>query len=293
MRFAKYHGTGNDFLMVEDLDDRIHLPSALIEAACDRHRGIGADGMIRIVRGSEPDVDFMMDYANANGEVAEMCGNGIRCLAKLVYERGLTTSEVIEVQTLAGRKRLVLDARDGRVRSVTVDMGVPSLARADIGLAGDPGATFVGERMEALGRSYEATAVSMGNPHCVLFLNPGDDLEAFDVRAVGSHIEHLPAFANRTNVEFVVVADGRIRLRVWERGSGETMACGTGACAALVASSLTGRCGREAEVEFPGGVLRVGWREDDHVFLTGPAVHVFDGELTEDWMRSVLAGAAR
>ena len=280
MRFAKYHGTGNDFLMVEDLEDRIHLPGEVIAAACDRHRGIGADGLIRIVRGSQPGVDFVMDYANANGEVAEMCGNGIRCLAKLVYERRLTTSEVIEVQTLAGRKRLVLDAEDGRVRSVTVDMGAPV-----------PG--FVAERLEAAGRAFEATEVSMGNPHCVLFLEPADDLTGFDVPGIGARVEHLPRFANRTNVEFVLVEDGRIRLRVWERGSGETMACGTGACAALVASSLTGRCGREAEVEFPGGLLRVGWREDDHVFLTGPAVHVFDGELTEDWMRSVLAGAAR
>ncbi len=293
MRFAKYHGTGNDFLMVEDLEDRIHLPREVIAVACDRHRGIGADGLIRIVRGTEPGVDFVMDYANANGEVAEMCGNGIRCLAKLVYERGLTTSSVVEVQTLAGRKRLVLETDDGVVRSVTVDMGTPSIRRGAIGLAGAPDGTLVGERLEALGRTYEATAVSMGNPHCVVFLEPSDDLEAFDVRGVGSAIEHLPAFANGANVEFVLVEDGRIRLRVWERGSGETMACGTGACAALVASSLTGRCGRGAEVEFPGGVLRVAWGQDDHVFLTGPAVHVFDGELTEGWMRSVLAGAAR
>jgi len=291
MRFSKYHGTGNDFLIVEDLDDRLELAEEMIAAACDRHRGVGADGLIRIVRGHTAGIDFVMDYYNASGEVAEMCGNGIRCLAKHVYDGGLTAAQAIDVQTRAGIKHLVLRTESGRVRDVTVDMGVPTLARAAMGMTGDPHGTFVGQRLEVGGRAYTATALSMGNPHCVLFLDPSEDLATVDVRGIGAAVEHLPLFPNRTNVEFVNLHGGRIAIRVWERGSGETMACGTGACAALVASSLAGMSERQAEVEFPGGVLNVDWGEDDHVFLTGPAVHVFDGELTEAWMGQVLAGS--
>ena len=282
MRFAKYHGTGNDFVMIEDLDDELTLSPRLIAAACDRGRGVGADGVIRIVRSSG--ADFFMDYSNSSGEPAEMCGNGIRCLAKYVYDRGLTRSLEIDVQTRAGLKHLAIQAEDGVALSVTVDMGPPVLERRSIPMTGDPDGTFVGRPMEVDGRTFMATALSMGNPHCVLFLGPEEDLDAIEVKRLGPLVEAREEFPNRTNVEFVAVGDGQIRVRVWERGSGETMACGTGACAALVAASLAGLVGRDADVAFPGGVLRVAWREDGHVFLTGAAVCVFDGELDAAWL---------
>jgi diaminopimelate epimerase len=293
MRFAKYHGTGNDFIMVEDLDGELSLGPAIIAALCDRHRGIGADGLIRIVRGtSEDGADFFMDYSNANGEVAEMCGNGIRCLAKYVRDRALTESNEIDVITRAGLKHLVLETEDDQVRRVTVDMGSPALERKAIPMDGEPTETFLGQPLVAGGRQFIASAISMGNTHCVLFLGVGDDLDSFDVRGVGSEVERRPEFPNRTNVEFVTVLDGRIHLRVWERGSGETMACGTGACAALVACALSGRTGRQAEVEFPGGLLKVEWRDDDHVFLTGPAVFVFEGEVSDAWLSQLSEGVS-
>jgi diaminopimelate epimerase len=284
MRFSKYHGTGNDFVMIDDLAKRIFLAPAAIAALCDRRRGVGADGLIRIAPAE--DAPFFMDYYNAEGAPAEMCGNGIRCLAKYVYDRGLTAEREIEVLTRAGTKHLVLDVADGVVRAVTVDMGPPAFERRAIPMTGDPTGTFVGQPFEAGDRTYVATALSMGNPHIVLFLDPADELSSVDVAGVGSSVEHHAAFPNRTNVEFVKVADDLIHIRVWERGVGETMACGTGACAALVASSLAGLTGRSAGVDFPGGRLGVTWAEDDHAFLTGPAVCVFDGELDDAWLAS-------
>ena len=289
MKFSKYHGTGNDFVMVEDLADQLRPAAEMIAALCDRSRGVGADGLIRIAR--TPAADFFMDYYNANGEVAEMCGNGIRCLAKYVYDRGLTKALRIDVDTKAGIKHLIIEADGGVVRTVTVDMGEPAFDRKSIPMSGDATATFLRQPLELGGRTYEAAALSMGNPHCVLFLPSGEGpeaLAALDVPSLGRSVEmRSDLFPERTNVEFVTVADGRIHVRVWERGSGETMACGTGACAALVASALSERTGRQAEVRFPGGNLRVHWREDGHVSLTGPAVCVFDGELDEDWLEGV------
>ena len=192
MRFAKYHGTGNDFVMVEDLDDALRLEPAVIRALCDRHRGVGADGLIRIAPADE--ADFFMDYSNADGEVAEMCGNGIRCLAKYVYDRGLTTATQIDVLTRAGVKHLVLEVDGAVVRDVTVDMGPPALERKAIPMIGDPMERFVGQPMEVDGMRFTATAVSMGNPHCVLFLGPGDDLASLDVRRLGAMVERGPEF---------------------------------------------------------------------------------------------------
>lgn len=298
MRISKYHGTGNDFVMVEDLDGSLDLSPALIAALCDRHLGVGADGLIRIVHGDReggPGADFFMDYSNADGQPAEMCGNGIRCLAKYVYERGHTAATKLVVDTRDGRKHLSLDVdpSTNEVRTVTVDMGTPTLERGNVPMTGgESGDRFTREPFYVDGRTWIASAVSMGNPHLVLFLEDGDDLGRMDVPGIGSTIEHLPAFPNRTNVEFVVVEDpARLRIRIWERGVGETMACGTGACAALVASSVGGVAGRAAEIEVPGGLLRVEWREDDHVFLIGPATYVFDADLSDEWARSAgLAG---
>ncbi|MGH2555246.1 MAG: diaminopimelate epimerase [Actinomycetota bacterium] len=289
MRFAKYHGTGNDFVMLEDLEDRLRLDQGTIAGLCDRRRGVGADGLIRIA--PAPDADFFMDYFNAEGEPAEMCGNGIRCLAKYVYDRGLTSETELDVLTRAGVKHLVLDAQGGAVRTVTVDMGPPAFERKAVPMAGEPTDTFIGRQLEVDGRSFTATALSMGNPHVVLFLDPSEDLGTFPVPAVGPKIEVREEFPNRTNVEFIKPAGGRIDMRVWERGVGETMACGTGACASLAASVLAGLAPRMAQVEFPGGLLGVEWREDDHMFLTGPAVSVFDGELDESWLNQASVGA--
>jgi diaminopimelate epimerase len=292
MRIAKYHGTGNDFVMIEDLADRVTPTPELVRALCDRRFGVGGDGLIRIApaRGA---ADFFMDYWNANGEPAEMCGNGIRCLGKLVHDEGLTARQELDVLTRAGVKHLVLDIGDARVRRVTVDMGPPAFDRAAIPMTGDPQERFLLGQIEAGGRTFTATALSMGNPHCVLFLEPTDDLAEMDVPGIGRAVERSALFPNRTNVEFVTVEDGRVRLRVWERGSGETMACGTGACAALVACAQAGVTGRRAEVEFPGGVLEVEWREDDQAFLTGPAVCVFRAEVDEAWLSQLQAGVAR
>jgi diaminopimelate epimerase len=291
MRFSKYHGTGNDFILVEDLQDRGPWSPATIAAACDRRFGVGADGVIRIAPADA--ADFFMDYANADGQTAEMCGNGIRCLGKYVFDRGLTTSRELLVATRAGLKHLVLHVEDGVVESVSVDMGHPAMTRGAIPMSGDPDSTFVGQPIEVDGRSIRATAVSMGNPHVVLFLDASDRLDELPVRVLGPLVEERGEFPERTNVEFVQVEDGRVLARVWERGSGETMACGTGGCAAMVASSLAGLVGREADVEFPGGVLRVAWREDDTVELTGPAVCVFDGELDPAWLRASAEAAVR
>ena len=292
MRISKYHGTGNDFVMVEDLDGALDLSPAFVAAACDRHRGVGGDGLIRILQGDRdggPGADFFMDYVNADGRPAEMCGNGIRCLAKYVFDRGLTTATELAVDTRDGLKRLTLhvDRATGGVREVTVDMGQPTLERAAVPMAGgQPGDRFTLSPLDAAGRTWTASAVSMGNPHCVLFLDEGDDLSSIDVPGVGRTIEYLPLFPNRTNVEFVTVPDGsRLRIRIWERGVGETLACGTGACAALVAAAAGGLTGRSAQVEVPGGVLRVDWRDDDRVLLSGPATFVFDAELSDEWAR--------
>jgi diaminopimelate epimerase len=293
MRISKYHGTGNDFVMVEDLDGSLDLSPAFIAAACNRHLGVGGDGLIRIVRGDReggPGADFFMDYSNADGQPAEMCGNGIRCLAKYLYERGHTAATEMAVDTRDGLKHLTLDVdpSSGEVRTVTVDMGTPTLERGRVPMTGgEPSERFIRQPFYADGRTWTASAVSMGNPHLVLFLEEGDDLARMDVPGIGGTIEHLPAFPNRTNVEFVVVRDpSRLRIRIWERGVGETMACGTGACASLVASAVGGLTGREADIDVPGGTLHVEWREDDRVLLTGPATFVFDAELSDEWARA-------
>jgi diaminopimelate epimerase len=280
LRFAKYHGTGNDFVLVEDLDDSLRLSPGLIAAICDRHLGVGADGVIRITR--SPAGGFFMDYSNADGSVAEMCGNGIRCVGKLLYERGHTKESTLEVDTRGGRKRLDIDVRDGRVVSVTVGMGLPAFRRGEIPMLGPANESFLLEPFEASGRTFKASAVSMGNPHLVLFVE--EDPDGFPVRDVGPLVEHSELFPEHTNVEFVALADGELRARVWERGVGETMACGTGACAVAVAANEAGLVPERATVRFPGGALEVQRLADGTVDLTGPAEHVFDGVLDAAWL---------
>jgi len=277
----KYHGTGNDFVMLEDLDDERPLVPELVAALCDRHRGVGADGVIRVTRGTETGTDFFMDYRNADGSLAEMCGNGVRCLGKLVVERGLTTATELEVGTRAGVKHLWIDVEGGVVRAVTVGMGPPAFARGEIPMSGPAGEPFLTEPFDVDGRTFKASAVSMGNPHLVLFVER--DPDEVDLREIGPRIEHDARFPEKTNVEFVAIQDGAVKARVWERGSGETMACGTGACAALVAANEAGLVASRAEVRFPGGSLVVE-RTDLEVFLTGPAERVFEARIDPAWL---------
>jgi diaminopimelate epimerase len=277
----KYHGTGNDFVMLEDLADERPLNADLVRGLCDRRFGVGADGTIRVTRTG--DADFFMDYWNADGTVAEMCGNGIRCLGKLVFERGHTTKTQLEVGTRAGTKDLSLHLDGAVVRSVTVGMGPPAFARSKIPMVGPADGTFMLEAFEAGGRTFKATAVSMGNPHLVLFTE--EDPDRLDLRTIGPMVEHHELFPERTNVELVAVDDLGLTVRVWERGVGETLACGTGACAALVAANEAGLVPRRANVGFPGGVLDVE-RVDDDVLLTGPAERVFEATLDQSWLSS-------
>lgn len=283
LRIWKYHGTGNDFVMLEDLEDERPLTGGLVTALCDRHTGVGGDGVIRVTRGLDVDTDFFMDYMNADGSLAEMCGNGIRCLGKLVYERGHTDATELEVGTRAGTRHLSLGVADGIVEQVTVGMGPPAFERGKIPMAGPVDEPFLTEPFEIEGRTMKATAVSMGNPHLVLFVE--QDPAAVDVRSIGPKVEHDPRFPEKTNVEFAVVDDGGLKVRVWERGSGETLACGTGACAAHVAANEAGLVPARAEVRFPGGTLVVE-RTADEVLLTGPAERVFEAVLDEGWLRA-------
>ena len=283
IRIWKYHGTGNDFVMLEDLPDERPLTEPFVAAVCDRHEGIGADGVIRVTRGQADGEDFFMDYRNADGSLAEMCGNGIRCLGKLVYEHGHTTATELEVGSRAGAKHLSLDVHDGVVGSVTVGMGPPAFTRGQIPMDGPADQPFLTEPFDVDGRTFKASAVSMGNPHLVVFVQ--EDPAHVDVRTLGPRIERDPRFPQGTNVEFVSIEDGAVRVRVWERGSGETMACGTGACAALVAANEAGLVPARAEVRFPGGALIVD-RAEDGVLLTGPAERVFEATLDEDWLAS-------
>ncbi len=281
IRFTKMHGLGNDFVVVdcmETLPAEEKLP-ALAKALCDRHFGVGADGLILVLPSRA--ADFKMRIFNADGGEAEMCGNGIRTFAKFVYERGYTRERELEVETLAGIIRPRLRVRGGKVARVRVDMGEPRLARSEIPMKGPDQEKVVGERIRVEGRRYEITAVSMGNPHCVLFV---EDMERAKVEQIGPAIECHDLFPRRTNVEFVqIVGQGDIKMRVWERGAGETLACGTGASAALVAAVLNGLSARKATMHLRGGDLQVSWNpEDNHVFIEGPAAEVFTGETRLD-----------
>jgi diaminopimelate epimerase len=283
LSFSKMHGLGNDFVVFEDLAGELDMSPEAIQWLCDRRFGIGADGVI-FVRSSEvPEADFHMAYFNSDGSIAEMCGNGIRCLACYVVDHELLPADRDElvVSTLGGLKPISVNRDlDGVFVAATVDMGepildpkkVPTLLQAET-----PGDPVISRPLVTSVGTFEVTAVSMGNPHAVLWV---DDVDEADVESIGPAIETHEMFPARTNVEFAQVVDaGTIRLRVWERGCAETLACGTGACATLVAASLTGRIEREATIELPGGLLDIHWAEDNHVYMTGSATEVFIGAL--------------
>jgi diaminopimelate epimerase len=275
LKFTKMHGCGNDFIVVDDRAKEWDLDEAAVRMLCDRHFGIGADGMILVRPATDPAAHFHMHYINADGSLAEMCGNGIRVFAKYLSDRGLVSGGQLVVQTLGGLKTIeMVPGQDGSFALARVDMGAPVLDAASIPttLPGDP---VIDAPITTAHGTVEVTCVSMGNPHAVVWV---DDVETALVDSIGPEVEVAAAFPRHTNVEFArVVGPSRIALRVWERGVGETLACGTGACATLVAAVLTDRCGRSAIVELPGGDLRIEWPQDGHVFMTGPAEEVYEG----------------
>ncbi|HHV72225.1 MAG TPA: diaminopimelate epimerase [Clostridia bacterium] len=276
MRFTKMHGTGNDFVVIEDIDGSIPEEefSGLANRLCDRRFGIGADGLILVLPSRE--ADFKMRIFNADGSEAEMCGNGIRCFAKYLRSEGLTDKKSLNIETKAGliKPEIVSDGKLGAL--VKVDMGSPKLEREEIPMIGKPG-KVINELININGLEFRVTCVSMGNPHCVIFV---DDLDSIPLTSLGPQIENSPLFPARTNVEFVqILGRNELKMRVWERGAGETLACGTGACASAVAAFLNKKTGRKVTVHLPGGDLLVEWADDDRVFMTGPAVMVFSGYL--------------
>ena len=275
MKFTKMQGIGNDYVYVNCFQEHIDDPAALAVRISDRHFGVGSDGLILICPSKI--ADFQMVMYNSDGSRAQMCGNGVRCVGKYVHDKGLTDKTTVTVETLAGVKTLALHLReDGTVASVTVDMGAPILRPRDIPALGE-GDSFVNRPLTVDGREWLVTAVSMGNPHAVVYV---EDTGHLELPAIGPGFEHHPAFPERTNTEFLQIIDRHtIQMRVWERGAGETLACGTGACASLVASVLTGKTDREATLRLLGGDLFIRWdQETGHVFMTGPAEFVFDGE---------------
>lgn len=281
LRVWKYQGTGNDFVMTLDLEDARPLDVDLVRALCDRRFGIGADGSIRVTRGTNGRP--FMDYRNADGSLAEMCGNGVRCVAVFLRETGEETGPTFDVETRSGVRHVEF-ASDGRV---TVDMGEPNFTKATIPMRGPAWETFLDEPLDlGGGLTVRATALSMGNPHLVLFLD--DDPERFHVAHIGSVLERDDRFPEGTNVEFARVGTNDIAARVWERGSGETMACGSGACAIAVAANETGLADRRSSVRFPGGILEVERQEGGSVRLTGPAARVFETTIDAEALTGAL-----
>jgi len=274
LRFTKMHGIGNDYVYVDCFTQDVADPSAMAQRVSPRHTGVGSDGLI-LIRPSDV-ADCRMEMYNADGTRGEMCGNGIRCVAKYAYEYGLSRASPMRVETDAGVKLLRLHLVDERVRSVTVDMGPPILDGPSIPVAAE--GRIIDAPLDVDGQSPRITCVSMGNPHCVLFV---PDVTGLDLTRLGPPFEMHAFFPQRVNTEFaVVLGPQELTMRVWERGSGETAACGTGACAVLVAAVLTGRSERNATVHLPGGDLHIAWQEeDDHVHMTGPAEEVFRGEI--------------
>lgn len=277
MRFTKMQGLGNDYVYVNCFEETVAHPSETAVQVSDRHFGIGADGLI-LIKPSEK-ADFEMEMYNADGSRGEMCGNGIRCVAKYVYDYGLTDQTHISIETLGGIKYLDLIVEEGRVRLVKVDMGSPVLEAEQIPIIG-LGNRVLDEPIRVDDMEYRITGVSMGNPHGVVFL---EDVKNLEIEKIGPLFEHHECFPNRINTEFVHVLDRHTaEMRVWERGSGETLACGTGACAVAVACVLNGFTEEEVTVKLLGGDLQIRWdRETDRVYMTGPAEVVFDGEWPE------------
>lgn len=276
MKFTKMHGIGNDYVYVNCLSEDVKMPEEVSRFVSDRHFGIGSDGLI-LIKPSQI-ADFEMAMYNGDGSRGEMCGNGIRCVGKYVYDNGLTQKTNLAIETLAGIKYLELMIVNDKVEAVKVDMGKPGLKAKEIPFIADS-EEVINEEIEVDGTPYKITCVSMGNPHAVTFVK---DTNIIDIDKIGPKFEHHKRFPKRTNTEFIQVIDRKhIKMRVWERGSGETLACGTGACASVVACVLNDFTEEEVTVELLGGSLTVCWdRQENKVYMTGTATVVFDGNIT-------------
>ena len=277
MIFSKMHGTGNDYIYINGFVENVENPTELSILLSDRHKGIGSDGLVLIL--PSENCDFKMRMFNADGSESEMCGNASRCVGKFVYDKGMTDKTELSLETLAGTKNLKLWLNDkNQVEKVTVDMGEPILDAKSIPTIFSQSPVIKQLFSVDEHTIYEVTCVSMGNPHAAIFM---DDIDKLDISKIAPHIENSAFFPNRTNTEFIEkISDNYLKMRVWERGSGETLACGTGACAAAVAANLNGLADRKVTIQLLGGELEIEWREvDNHVFLTGDAVTVFEGEI--------------
>ena len=277
MKFTKMHGIGNDYVYVNCLKEEVKNPSELAKFVSNRNFGVGSDGLI-LIRPSEK-ADFQMDMYNSDGSQAEMCGNGIRCVGKYVYDYGLTDKTQIAVDTLAGIKYLDLTVENGKVSKIRVNMGEPILTPELIPVI-SPEDPAVNVPIEVKGKEYHMTCVSMGNPHAVIFMDHVKDL---DIEVIGPCFENHTCFPKRTNTEFVEILDrNTVNMRVWERGAGETLACGTGACATAVACVLNDKTENNVTVHLLGGDLEIEWDQtSNQIYMTGPATTAFDGELLE------------
>lgn len=275
MIFTKMHGLGNDYVCINCFRERVEDPPGFARALCDRHYGIGADGLILICPSKVS--DFKMEIYNSDGSVAGMCGNGIRCLGKYVYDYRLTGKETLSIETKSGIRNMHLHIQDGKACGAMVDMGVPRLNAHSIPILSEKD-LVINDPIEVQKKNYRMTGISMGNPHAVIF---SEEINGISLEETGRELEFHPRFPEKANIEFChVTARDRMEIRVWERGVGETLACGTGACAAVVASVLNDLTDEEVIVKLLGGELSVRWdRKVNHVFLEGPAVKVFDGVL--------------
>lgn len=275
LRFTKMEGIGNDYIYMDGIHQDVPMNPEFIKKISDRHFGIGSDGLIVILESEK--YDFKMRMFNLDGSEGKMCGNGIRCFAKFVYDHHFTKKTYLEIETLGGVKKVWLDEIDGKIQSVKVDMGMPILKTKDIPCLFDK-EEMIKEPVEVHGRIYELTSISMGNPHTVTYVDHLD----FDIQAIGPYFEKLSIFPESVNTEFVEVVNRHyLKMRVWERGSGETLACGTGACAVMYASYINGLCEDKVQVELRGGILEISY-QDGHIFMTGPATTVFEGTIEEE-----------
>ncbi len=277
VQFVKMHGAGNDFILVDCLQGMGPLegvdPAEFSKRVCDRHFGIGADGLVLVLPSDA--AGFRMRIFNSDGSEAEMCGNATRCFGKYLFDRGLA-GDSVSLETLGGIKHIEVQSQNGKAVSATVNMGQPGLDAADIPITGFGGRVIL-QPLDVDGQRMEITCVSMGIPHCVIFVHSAADVP---LEEIGPRVETHPAFPEKTNVDFAeIVSPEEVIMRVWERGAGVTLACGTGACATVVAGALTGKTGRRATVHLPGGDLLVDWREDGNVYMTGPAVETFRGRI--------------
>ena len=276
VKFTKMHGLGNDYVYMDAINQKIENRSELAKFVSDRHFGIGSDGLILICPSEKE--DFRMQMFNQDGSEAEMCGNGIRCVGKFVYDKGLTNKTTITVETLAGIKTLVMTEKNGKIEAVRVDMGEPILEPKLIPVISEEN-PVKNLQLKSEDKEFKFTCVSMGNPHAVAFIE--EDVNDFDICKYGAKLEVNKAFPNKANIEFInVIDDKTLKMRVWERGAGETLACGTGACASAVAAMLNGYTSRKVTVHLLGGDLKIEWsKADNHVYMTGTATTVFEGEI--------------